>query len=270
MKRPTVLLVDDEAIVRDSVSEWLKNDEYDVECACNGAEALERIQHKRFDTAVVDLKMPGMDGLEVTRRVKQNAPQVQIIIITAYGTPETAVEVIKNGASDYLTKPFTLDILEKVIEETYLKSQATETITLPRPEVAPETVTEEVKEKPKVKEKQCIWSKAGVVSYRLCTNNFKCDACEFAQTLMDKGTQVGDRPLMMEALKKMLEKPGPQRPCRYTLSGDVSYKLCPNVYQCSRCAFDQQMQEKIDAKAEQMITRMKNIKDHKAKKATGT
>jgi len=267
MKKPTVLLVDDEAIVRDSVSEWLKNDEYDVECASNGVEALERIQQKRFDTAVVDLKMPGMDGLEVTRQVKQNAPQVQIIIITAYGTPETAVEVIKNGASDYLTKPFTLDMLEKVIEKTYRKNQLTETITPPKPEIAPETVREEVTEKPKTKEKQCIWSKAGVVSYRLCINNFKCDACEFAQTLMDKGTQVGDRPLMMDALKKMLEKPGPQRPCRYTLSGDISYKLCPNVYQCYRCAFDQQMQEKIDAKAEQMVARVKSMQERKAKKA---
>ena len=86
MKRPRVLLVDDEAIVRDSVSEWLKNDNYDVECACNGEEAINHVKAARFDTAVVDLKMPGMDGMEVMKRLKQSAPQILVIIITAYGT----------------------------------------------------------------------------------------------------------------------------------------------------------------------------------------
>jgi CheY-like chemotaxis protein len=287
MKKPTILLVDDEAIVRDSISEWLKNSNFEVDCASNGAEALECVQHKRFDTAVVDLKMPGIDGLEVMRRVKQTAPQINIIIITAYGTVENAVEALKGGASDYLTKPFTLDKLEKAIENSYTKastelsrtsSQATETITLPEPKTAPAPVKKESEchpervegeEKPKAKEKQCIWSKAGVISYRVCINNFKCDACEFAQTLMDKGAPntFGDRPLMMDAMKKMIEKPGTQRPCRYTLSGDVSYKLCPNVYQCFKCSFDQQMQEKIDAKAEQMAARVKSMQERKAKKA---
>lgn len=268
MKKPRVLLVDDEAVVRDSVSEWLKNDEYEVECAKDGKEALERFNNRRFDTAVVDLKMPGMDGIEVMKQIKQIAPQTVVIIITAYGTAENAAEAIKVGANDYLTKPFTLDKLEQAINEVYRQQGATETITLPAPKTEPIPSKQvEVKEKPA---KQCIWSKAGVVSYRLCTSNFKCDACEFAQTLMDKGTQVGDRPLMMDALKKMLEKPGPQRPCRYTLSGDISYKLCPNVYQCYRCAFDQQMQEKIDAKAEQMVARVKSMQERKAKKATGT
>ncbi|MFH1230312.1 MAG: formate dehydrogenase accessory protein FdhE [Planctomycetota bacterium] len=266
MKKPTVLLVDDEAIVRDSLSEWLKNSDFEVECASNGVEAIEKVQHKRFDTAVVDLKMPGMDGLEVMKRVKQNLPAIQIIIITAYGTPETAVEVLKEGACNYLTKPFTLDMLEKAIEKTYLKSQATETITPPKPEIAPEPVKEEVTEKPKIKEKQCIWSKAGVVSYRLCTNNFKCDSCEFAQTLMDKGAQVGDRPMMMDAIKKMLEKPGPERACRYTLSGQVTYRLCSNVYRCGQCAFNEAMEERLNAEEAKMTAKIKSMQGRKAKK----
>jgi CheY-like chemotaxis protein len=274
MKRPRVLLVDDEAIVRDSVSEWLKNDEFEVDCACNGGEALDLVKSKRFDTAVVDLKMPGIGGLEVLKKLKETHPQMVVIIITAYGTVETAVDALKNGANDYLAKPFTLDKLEKAIEDAYTKSQASIiTIEPPKPETPVETkpaVIEEPKEKAKPKtEKQCIWSKAGIISYRVCISNFKCDTCEFGQTMMDKGAQTGNRPMMMEAIKKMLEKPGPERPCRYMLSGDITHKLCPNVYQCFRCSFDQQMQERIDAKAEQMTQRLKNMKERKKTGATG-
>jgi CheY-like chemotaxis protein/protein-arginine kinase activator protein McsA len=117
VKKPTVLLVDDEAIIRDSVSEWLKSSDFEVDCASNGIEALECVRKKRFDTAVVDLKMPGMDGLEVMRQVKQNYPQINIIIITAYGTVENAVEALKGGASDYLEKPFNPEELIKAIEK---------------------------------------------------------------------------------------------------------------------------------------------------------
>jgi len=274
MKKPTVLLVDDEAIVRDSISEWLKNDDYEVDCASDGKEALEKFNSRRFDTAVVDLKMPGIDGLEVMRQARRIAPQTRVIIITAYGTVETAVEAMKNGASDYLPKPFTLDQLENMIEKVCLKGTLTETITPVQPEIAlptvktEPTVIEEVREKPKEKPaRQCIWSKAGVVSYRLCTNNFKCDTCEFAQTMMDKGAEVGDRPMMMEAIKKMLEKPGAERSCRYMLSGQVTYRLCSNLYQCGKCAFNEAMEEKLDAEAARMAAKIKSMQERKAKKA---
>ena len=282
MKRPRVLLVDDEAIVRDSVSEWLKNDNYDVECACNGEEAINHVKAARFDTAVVDLKMPGMDGMEVMKRLKQSAPQILVIIITAYGTAESAVDAMKLGASDYLLKPFTLDKLEKAIEDVYQKSgpqghpvggsvgtPVLEPPTKPETTTTPPEAEVEVKEKPKAKtEKQCIWSKAGVVSYRVCSNNFRCDSCEFAQSLMDKGAQVGNRPMMMDAIKKMLEKPGPERACRYTLSGQVTYRLCSNVYRCGQCAFNEYMEEKLDAETAKMTAKLKTMQERKAKKAT--
>jgi DNA-binding response OmpR family regulator len=279
MKRPRVLLVDDEAIVRDSVSEWLKNDNYDVECACNGEEAISRVKADRFDTAVVDLKMPGMDGMEVMRRMKQSAPQILVIIITAYGTAESAVDAMKLGASDYLLKPFTLDKLEKAIEDVYQKSgpqghpvggtPVLEPPTKPETTTTPPEAAVEVKEKPKT-EKQCIWSKAGVVSYRVCSNNFRCDSCEFAQGLMDKGAQVGNRPMMMDAIKKMLEKPGPERACRYTLSGQVTYRLCSNVYRCGQCTFNEYMEEKLDAETAKMTAKLKAMQERKASRLDKT
>jgi CheY-like chemotaxis protein len=261
MKKPRILLVDDEAIVRDSISEWLRNDAYEVDCASSGEEALNRIKEKQFDIAVVDLKMPGMDGIEVMKRVKQDSPNTLVIIITAYGTPENEAEAMKVGASEYLTKPFTPDKLEEAINEVYRQKTGTETITPPAPKtelvhgepVPSEQVEVKVKGKPA---KQCIWSKAGVVSYRLCTNNFRCDSCEFAQSLMDKGAQLGDS---SDLIKKMLEKSGQERACRYMLSGQVTYRLCSNVYRCGQCAFNEAMEERLDAEAAKMVAKIKSM-----------
>jgi len=266
MRKARILLVDDEAIVRNSVSEWLKNDAYEVECASNGIEALEKFSGDKFDTAVVDLKMPGIDGLEVMKRIKKVAPQTRVIIITAYGNTENAVEAMKWGASDFLPKPFTMDKLEQVIEQTATKDSVA---TVEAPPAPPATApVEEVKEKAKPKtEKQCIWSKAGVVSYKVCSNNFRCDSCEFAQSMMDKGAQVGDRPMMMDAMKKMLEKPGPERSCRYMLSGQINYKLCSNVYRCAQCSFNEFMEDKLDVEAAKMTAKIKGMQERKAKKA---
>lgn len=255
MNRPNVLLVDDEAIVRDSMSEWLRGSHYNVDCAASGKEALDIIQHKKFDVAVVDLKMPGMDGIELMRRVKKNSPWLRVIIITAYSSAENFKEAMKSGANDYLSKPFTPEKLEEAIEGKPLKAEAAEIISPPEPEVAPQPAKVEP-----VAEKQCIWSKMGAVSYRACISNYKCETCEFAQTLMDKGADSGDRQMMAGMIEKLLEKPGCERLCRYALSGDVSYKLCPNLYQCHHCAFDQQMQERIDAKTEQMVARLRERK----------
>ena len=81
--------------------------------------------------------------------------------------------------------------------------------------------------------------------------------------MMDKGVEAGNRPLQMGAIKKLLEKPGLQRPCRYMLSGDVSYKLCPNLYQCTKCSFNEEMQDQIEAKAEKLANRLKIVKARK-------
>jgi DNA-binding NtrC family response regulator len=102
----TILVVDDEEIVRDSLASWLEEDGYDVDTAPNGPTALTRVAQHAYAVLLVDLKMPGMDGLEVLAQARSLQPDVPVIIMTAYATVDTAVQAMKQGAYDYLVKPF--------------------------------------------------------------------------------------------------------------------------------------------------------------------
>jgi len=110
-----IMVVDDEKIVRESLYHWFKRSGHVVETAASGFEALEKLEKVAFDVLFVDIKMPRMDGLEVLRRVKEEYPDTIVIIITAYGSIESAVEAMKIGAGDYLLKPFRPDQLALVI-----------------------------------------------------------------------------------------------------------------------------------------------------------
>jgi len=113
-----IMVVDDEKIVRESLYHWFKREGHSAETAASGLEALEKLERAPFDVLFVDIKMPKMDGLEVLRRVKEGYPDTIVIIITAYGSVESAVEAMKFGAHDYLLKPFKPDQLALVIEKT--------------------------------------------------------------------------------------------------------------------------------------------------------
>jgi DNA-binding NtrC family response regulator len=104
-KETRILVVDDEEIVRTSLVDWLQEDGYQVEAAENGFKGLEMIREKPWDIAMVDMKMPKMDGLELLEKAKAINPEMHVIIITAYATVHTAVQAIKMGAYDYLIKP---------------------------------------------------------------------------------------------------------------------------------------------------------------------
>ncbi len=101
-----VLVVDDERIVRESLVDWFKKSGYDVEGADGGRAALEMVDQKDYDFIFLDIKMPDVNGFEVLDSVKKNCPHSMVVMITAYGSIETAVDAMKRGASDYLTKPF--------------------------------------------------------------------------------------------------------------------------------------------------------------------
>ncbi|GAB6063983.1 sigma-54-dependent transcriptional regulator [Deferrisoma palaeochoriense] len=110
-----ILVVDDEPIVRRSLRKVFRGPAYEVEVAASGAEALQRVQEVPFDVVLTDLKMPGMSGLEVLKAIRILQPRARVIVITGYATVETAVEAMKEGALDYLAKPFTPEaIREKV------------------------------------------------------------------------------------------------------------------------------------------------------------
>jgi DNA-binding NtrC family response regulator len=123
-KDVNILVVDDEEIVRESLCSWLKEDGYQAESVEDGFKALDIIKKKPWNVLFVDLKMPGMDGLEVMRRAKALQPEVPIVIITAYATVNTAVEAMKEGAYDYLVKPFNPEeislIIRRLIEKQAL------------------------------------------------------------------------------------------------------------------------------------------------------
>ncbi len=107
----TVLVVDDEKIMRESCCRVLEKEGYGASAAGSGEDALKRCERESFDLVLLDLKMPGMGGIEVLSRLKEADPGMTILIMTGYPSIETAVKAIKIGAYDYITKPFTPDIL---------------------------------------------------------------------------------------------------------------------------------------------------------------
>jgi CheY-like chemotaxis protein len=118
-----ILCVDDEAVILDSFRKILVLDGYSVDTVENGKEALGLIQSHSYDFVFTDLKMPIMDGVEVTKAVKHIRPDIDVIIITGYATVETAVECMKYGAMDYVQKPFTEDELLEFTKKSLIKRQ---------------------------------------------------------------------------------------------------------------------------------------------------
>jgi DNA-binding NtrC family response regulator len=117
-KRTTrILVVDDEEIVRESLVSWLEKDGYTMETAEDGPSALAQLEKASWSILLCDLKMPGMDGLEVLERVKKLQPESAIVIMTAYATVDTAVKAMKLGAYDYLVKPFDPEELSIMIQK---------------------------------------------------------------------------------------------------------------------------------------------------------
>lgn len=101
-----LLIVDDEAVVRDSLGKWFREEGYEVGLAESASEALNRLAENPWDLALVDIKMPGTDGIELQRRLREVVPELIVIIMTGYASVESAVAALKNGAYDYVTKPF--------------------------------------------------------------------------------------------------------------------------------------------------------------------
>ncbi len=115
--RVHIMIVDDEEIVRESLTGWLQEDGYEVESAENGMKALELLPSKEWNLAMVDLKMPGMDGIQLMDEMKKSRPDMIIIIMTAYATVDTAVKAMKKGAYDYIVKPFNPEDLSLTIRK---------------------------------------------------------------------------------------------------------------------------------------------------------
>jgi CheY-like chemotaxis protein len=187
-KKKRVLLVEDEAVLRESVRDWLTEDGYDVECVETGEEALERIKKEKYGVIVLDLRLPGIDGLQVFEQAKQLEADTKGILITAFPSKESQEKARNLGLVDYLPKPFKVEELEKTISGMLGEVETG---------------------KPSGKH---VWLELGAVSYRLCTNDYDCATCAFAQDIQDRfGTIAVIGP---DEVAKLRELPANQRLCR--------------------------------------------------------
>jgi len=114
-----ILLVDDERDFVEALAERLRNRDFDVTTAFTGEEALERLKEYNFDVAIVDVKMPGLDGIETLKGIKKLKPLTEVLMLTGHGTVETAIEGMKHGAYDFLMKPCEMDTLLEKIGDAY-------------------------------------------------------------------------------------------------------------------------------------------------------
>ncbi len=123
MKTKTILVVDDEPSMRIALSESLESCGYKVEVSKSGADALEKFQEDKFEVVITDMRMPGMSGMDVLRGIKKVSSKTPVIVITAYGTVNTAVEAMKEGAADFLMKPFSIDHLESLVKKVVVEKE---------------------------------------------------------------------------------------------------------------------------------------------------
>jgi len=258
-----LLIVEDEAIMRESLRDWLRNEGYEVETAEESKEALRRIGKKEFGVAILDLRLPGKDGLEVLKEATARNPKLKGIIITAYPSVETAVEAMKIGAVDYIVKPFTPDALEKSIQGVLGPVQV---------EVKPDEATTEaavaeapVAEEAKVEEVIAITAVEIPAHFEqgqtyFSAGNYKEALREFQSILNIAPDHMETRVWLRKTKEKMakprieaakgeaaVEEAVKVNECVWAKMGVVSYRICTRNYDCLTCEFDQTMQEKIAA-----------------------
>ncbi|MFH1383073.1 MAG: response regulator [Chloroflexota bacterium] len=333
-----ILIVEDETIMRESLRDWLSDGGYEVETAAEGDQALQTIGEKDFGLVILDLRLPGKNGIEVLRQAKEKRPQLKGIIITAYPSVQTAIEAIREGAVEYLPKPFDLNALEKLIrgvlgpvqveiKPKVLADIEASPVAVEEPKVE-KTVSVNVEEVPahlqqgkthfearryaealkefqailvaapgniearvwlqktkealaspeavavaegeavaeETKPKECLWVRMGMVTHRICVNNYNCITCEFDQ-MMQERMASGEAPELEAALTRLKELPGSQRLCRYAVKGDVSYRVCSRLFQCATCEFGQRMEDELQQKLARLAARREALQK-KEKTAT--
>lgn len=119
--RANLLIIDDDEAMRDSCRQALSRDGNRVEVAEDGLKGLDMLKKKSFDLIILDLKMPGLSGMDVLKEIKRDDPESTVVVITGYATVESAVEAMKRGAYDFIPKPFTPDSLRMIVNRALEK-----------------------------------------------------------------------------------------------------------------------------------------------------
>jgi two-component system response regulator HydG len=118
LSNASLLIVDDEFSVRDSLEHWFRKDGYEVHTAVDAAAALKALEAAEFDVALLDVRLPGMDGIQLLDEIRRRWPRTIVVMITAFASVETAVRALKLGAADYVTKPINAEELSLVVAES--------------------------------------------------------------------------------------------------------------------------------------------------------
>jgi DNA-binding NtrC family response regulator len=116
MNPPSILIVDDELLIRDLLYDFFQGQGWEISVAENGEKALEILRSKQIDLVLTDIKMPQMDGLTLTTEVKESYPDIPVVLMTGYPSVESAVAALRNKAADYITKPFNINQLFKIVQ----------------------------------------------------------------------------------------------------------------------------------------------------------
>lgn len=124
MSRTSILILDDEPIVSKRLQPSLEKKGYEVETFTESMKALQRIRERNFDIVITDLKMEGVDGMQILAEVKKRSPRTEVIVITGFATMQTAKESFQQGVLDFLAKPFKLGEIAEVIRRAEEKQRA--------------------------------------------------------------------------------------------------------------------------------------------------
>lgn len=116
-----ILIVDDEKNIRISIDKCLRGEGYDTNLCCDGEEALETIKKSKYDLILMDVKMPKSSGIEILKKIREYGITTRVIMMTAYGTVDIAVDAMKLGAIDFISKPFTIKKIKDIVKETLMK-----------------------------------------------------------------------------------------------------------------------------------------------------
>jgi two-component system response regulator PilR (NtrC family) len=155
-----ILVVEDEQSMREILEIFLKNEGYSVSVANDGASAIEVIKKDIFDLVITDLKMPKVSGVELLKSVKEISPDTIVVIITAYGTTESAVEAMKLGAFDYIQKPFKMDDIRLVVKNALEKQRLQKDVSILRDQLKPPSLENIIGKSPTMLELFSVISKS--------------------------------------------------------------------------------------------------------------
>jgi CheY-like chemotaxis protein len=252
MRKEKMLVVEDEDIMREALFDYFSSEGHKVDTASDGKKSLEKINFSNYDVMIIDLRLPGRDGLSILKDVRAQNPEAKVIMITAYPSLESEEEAKRNGATDYLTKPFELDYLDTLIRQSL---EIVPTAPVEEPAVEELEVEEETPT-------PCIWTQAGIIKKRSCTHRYECHrGCDFYLAMMKKEKFRNDPRIkpFIERVNSLLGK----NQCRYTMSGELSFRSCARLYNCASCELDQMIQYKRD---QELLNKKLHRKRIRAKK----